>query len=165
MKIAIISDSHDNLGNLKKAICIAKENKVGLIIHCGDVTKPEILRETLRNFDGNFHLVLGNADKGFFNDFKNNYPQYFPQLKIWAKFGEIKIDNKKIAFSHFFEEIKNLAFSEEYDLIFYGHTHKPWEEKVGKTRLVNPGNLSGLFYKAAFAIYDSGIDKLELKIL
>ena len=51
------------------------------------------------------------------------------------------------------------------DNIFYGHNHKPWEQTMGKTKLVNPGTLAGMFYKASFAVLDLEKSKLELIIL
>ena len=53
----------------------------------------------------------------------------------------------------------------QFNLVFHGHTHKAWEEKINETRMINPGELAGQFYKPTFAIYDTETDKLELKIL
>jgi uncharacterized protein len=66
---------------------------------------------------------------------------------------------------HYPEIAKKLAESGNYDAVFYGHTHRPWEETIGSCRLVNPGELAGQRYKPCFAIYDTETDKLELKIL
>ena len=78
---------------------------------------------------------------------------------------EIELGGKKIFLNHYPDIAKNKAESGKYDLVFYGHTHKPWEEKVGECRLVNPGELSGQRFKPTFAIYDTETDNLELKIL
>jgi len=40
MLVGIISDTHDNLPALKKAIQIFKENKIEMLIHCGDWVSP-----------------------------------------------------------------------------------------------------------------------------
>ncbi len=53
----------------------------------------------------------------------------------------------------------------DLDIIFYGHTHKPWIEEQNQIKIVNPGTLGGVFQKATFALYDTGDRKLELKIL
>ena len=50
MKIAIISDTHDNLANLKKAIDWIKKEKIKIVIHCGDIFKPETIKEILKRF-------------------------------------------------------------------------------------------------------------------
>ncbi|MDD5145353.1 MAG: YfcE family phosphodiesterase [Candidatus Pacebacteria bacterium] len=157
MKIAIISDSHDNLPNLKKAVDWIKKEKIKIIIHCGDVSNQEIFKEALGDYKGKIYLSRGNCDLGDFD--------IIPRLKIYDEFGEVSVRNKKVAFTHFPKIAGELAMKEKYDLVFYGHNHKPWVKTVGKTQLVNPGNLSGVFYKATFATYDNRADKLELKIL
>ena len=163
MKIAIFSDSHDNINNLKKAILWLKENKIKKIIHCGDICSPDVLKEALLGFDFEVDLCFGNADYD-----KNYWKKSFeknPKIKIHRDLGELVFNNKKIGFCHFNDQAKKLAKEGKYDIFFYGHTHKPWEEMIGKCRLVNPGNLSGILYKATFAVYDTSDEKLELKIL
>ena len=66
---------------------------------------------------------------------------------------------------HFPAEAKKMAQSGKYDLVFYGHTHRAWDEKVGNCHMINPGELAGQFYKSTFAVYDTDTEKLELKIL
>ena len=45
MKIGIISDSHDDVENVNKAIDIFEEEKVQVIIHAGDIISPPIIKE------------------------------------------------------------------------------------------------------------------------
>ena len=52
MKIAIISDTHDNLANFKKAISLIKKEKIKILIHCGDIFEPETIKEALKDFPG-----------------------------------------------------------------------------------------------------------------
>ena len=164
MKIAIISDSHDNLANLKKALGSLKKEGFRTLLHCGDICAPATLKEILNQFSGKVHIVFGNVDGDQFRmtkietDFKG-------RLKVWGEFGEIKIGGKNIAFTHFPEFARGLALTKKHDLVFHGHTHKPWEEKIGKTKLVNPGNLAGIFYGPTFAIYDTRTNQLKLRIL
>lgn len=155
MKIAIISDTHDNLPNISKAISWMKNNGVEKLIHCGDISMPETLAEIKKQFEGEFLFVFGNMDDGKFPADDEHFKD----------FEEIQASGKKIAFTHFPEIARNLAMSGKYNLVFYGHTHKPWEENIGNARVINPGNISGTFYKATFAVYDTETDKLELKIL
>ena len=164
MKIAVISDSHDNLANVQKTLDILKKKRIKTLLHCGDICASSTLAEILKRFLGKVHIVFGNADNEYF---KITDPPFtnVERLKIWGEFGEIKVNKKRIAFVHQPELAERLTATQKYDLIFYGHTHKPWLEKIGRTELVNPGNLSGLFYRATFATYDTKIDKLELNIL
>lgn len=164
MKIAIVSDTHDNVPSFKKAIGWIKKEKIKTVIHCGDIFKPETIKEGLKDFEGNVHIIFSPADADFSRIPRNSFKN-IKNVKIYEEFGEFKKDGKSIAFTHFLEIAKELAMTKKYDLIFYGHSHKPWEETIGKTRLVNPGNLAGIFYRPTFAIYDTKTNKLELKIL
>ncbi|MEI7424862.1 MAG: YfcE family phosphodiesterase [Candidatus Staskawiczbacteria bacterium] len=149
MKIAIVSDTHNNWPNFKKAInWIGKEN-IKLILHCGDICGQDIIDDSVKAFDGEIKFVKGNGD------FNLDLPE-----KI-----EFEIDGKKIAFCHFPDMAKKTAQSGKFDLVFYGHTHRPWDEKIGKCHMINPGELAGQFYKPSFAIYDTVTGSLELKIL
>lgn len=163
MKIAIFSDSHDNVPNTEKALDLINRENINLIIHCGDLAAPAMLSKVIApKFSGEFHFVHGNVGDP---ELLEKVAQAFSNIKIHGEIGKIEVGGKKIAFTHFPEKALELAKKDEFDLVFYGHTHKPWEEKVGHTRLVNPGTLAGMFYKATFAIYDTETNKLELKIL
>lgn len=170
MKIAAISDTHGNLANIRTALEEIKKEGIEFIIHCGDIGGPETL-EVFDEFNGKIFAVFGNADKGYFEK-ENSHFERFSNIKFFgsfdsagADFGEAELDSKKIAFVHFPEVAQDLAKSQKYDLVFYGHTHRPHQEKIGKTELINPGNLSGLLYRASFAVYDTQTGELELKIL
>lgn len=150
MKIAIMSDSHGNLANFKKIAQWLNKKNIKLILHCGDINSQEIIDEAKNNFKGEIKFVRGNADYDL-----ENLPESM----------ELKIENKKIFFAHFPDIAKKTAESENYDLVFYGHTHRAWEEKINNCRLINPGESAGQFYKPTFAVYDTATDLLELKIL
>lgn len=149
MKIAIVSDTHDNWPNFKKAIEWLNKEKIELILHCGDINGQEIIDEAHKLFKGEIKYAKGNADY---------------ELEIPDK-TELELENKKIAFMHFPSEAKKAAQSKKYDVVFYGHTHRPWDEKVGDCHMINPGELAGQFYKPSFAVYDTATGNLELKIL
>jgi putative phosphoesterase len=61
MLIAVMSDSHDNIWNLQKALGIVKEKGAGMIIHCGDFVAPFMLKE-LEETGVPVHGVFGNND-------------------------------------------------------------------------------------------------------
>src|SRR3989344_4911983 len=163
MKFAIISDTHGNVANFKKVVDWLNKENIQLILHCGDIGNPESLKESLADFKGEFFGVFGNMDK----DFKILLEEYnkIPGVEINEDVFEKEIDKKRIAFTHFPDMAKKLAQSGKFDVVFYGHTHRPWEEKVGECRMINPGELAGQFQKPTFAIYDTETDNLELKIL
>ncbi len=61
MKIAILSDSHDNLDKLRQAVCVCKKAEVEAIIHAGDFISPFSLTP-LEESKIPVHAVLGNND-------------------------------------------------------------------------------------------------------
>jgi len=160
MQIAIISDIHDNLENLKIALRWINDNKISNLICCGDVTNNETIKFLSDNFTENIYLVKGNGilfNEDKISDFKN--------IKYFGKIGRFEIDKKYIGLCHepfLRDEVLNLG---KCDLIFYGHTHEPWEEKYRGVRTINPGTLGGVFLKATFAVWNTENNEINLKIL
>ncbi|MDP2684290.1 MAG: YfcE family phosphodiesterase [bacterium] len=163
MKIGIISDTHDNVPNLEKALTWMKKNKVEALIHCGDLCAPGVLINVLApQFSGPIHMVFGNVED---RDLLPKKVESFDHVIHYGDVGKFEIDGHIIGCVHYPEEAKKMAETGKYDLVFYGHSHKPWEEKINNARVINPGTLAGLFQKATFAVYDTKTEKLELKIL
>jgi putative phosphoesterase len=161
MKIAIVSDTHNNLNNFKKAIDWIKKEDIKLILHCGDICSQEIIDEAVEYFGGEIKFVKGNGD---FNlpDLPEKQELEFKLESPSASSGRLLL---KVAFTHFPDIAKKLSQSGKFDLVFYGHTHRPWDEKVGECHMINPGELAGQFYKATFAVYNTLNGELQLKIL
>ena len=59
MRIAILSDTHDNIPNLRAAVTYCNAYTVSVIIHCGDLISPFML-PVLAEFGGAAHLIYGN---------------------------------------------------------------------------------------------------------
>jgi len=150
MKIGIISDTHDNWSNFKKVIEWFNKEEIKTVLHCGDIFSQETIDNADKIFSGEIKYVRGNADYSL-----ENIPEKL----------DIELGNKKIGFAHFPDVVKKMAQSQDYDTVFYGHTHRPWDEKIGNCHMINPGELAGHFYKPTFAVYDTDNGKLELKIL
>ncbi len=150
MKFGIVSDTHDNMANFNKIIDFLNAQKITTILHCGDICNQELMDEATKHFNGQIYWVRGNGDYHL-----DKVPETL----------ELKLGGKRIFMNHYPEISKRAAESGKYDLAFYGHTHRPWEETIGKCRLVNPGEVAGQRYKPCFATYDTENDRLELKIL
>lgn len=162
MKLAIISDSHDNVPNIDEALKLIADFGAEVIIHCGDVCAPSVLAYLAEKFSGPIYLCLGNVEGDHQKKITENQIE---NVTIFPTTGIVELDKLKIAFNHYPDQAKKLAEENKYDLVFYGHNHKPWEETVGTTRLVNPGTLAGLFSKPTMAFYDTMTKQLTLKIL
>ncbi|MDP3244560.1 MAG: YfcE family phosphodiesterase [bacterium] len=163
MKIAIISDSHDNVVNLEKLINWLNENKISVLIHAGDLCAPAILSKVLATkFTGQIHLILGNV-----GDHKTleKIAGQFKNVIYYGTRGEIELDGRKIIFVHFPEEAENLTLTDKPSLVVFGHTHFSEIKTINEIKVVNPGTIGGLFNRATFAIYDTKNEEVELKEL
>ncbi len=172
MKIAIIADVHDNWANLDKVLKYIHNKKIKTIICLGDLANSDTLDRLKNHFLGKIYYIFGNTEIDLYPNKKINNNKNFSFLGTTS--GIIKLKDKKIAITHWPKEAHLLAKSGNYDLVFYGHSHKPEIQIIKNAKLkmqnkdiilANPGNLCGIFYKPSFAIYDIDQNKLELKIL
>ena len=148
MLIGIISDSHDNLVNLEKALVILQARKVEHILHAGDYVSPFTAR-VLKKFTGGFTGIFGNNDgeklflRKMFND------TIHPQPHI------LTLHDRKIVMMHEHDLVDALADSGHFDLVVYGHTHEPDIRQRGNALIVNPGELSGWLHgRSTVAVVD-----------
>ncbi len=163
MLLGLLSDTHDNLDNIALVITWFKNQKIKTILHCGDVCAPITLIKTIvEPFPGTIHLVFGNIDGDRFLMLKRVHETGRENVFLHGELGEIEIDGKKIAMNHYPNIAKRLAQSGAYDLVCFGHNHQQSLETVGKTELVNPGTVAGIFGKAAFASYETTTGKVTL---
>ena len=160
MKIAIISDVHNNLVNLKKVLDFCEQKKIKTIICCGDLANKETLDFLNDNFSGTIHYSFGNMD----DDQLRNVPAeaQYKHTFLYKNFGETEIGGKKISLVHYPDMARELCETEKYKFVFYGHTHKPWEENIGKCKMLNPGNVAGEIFPPTFAVWDDQTDNFQL---
>lgn len=161
--IAIIADTHDNEATITLAMNFLHKNPVDALIHCGDITTPETLALLAHGFTKPIHAVFGNCDVD--RDGCKALATQLPHVTLHGDVGTVTVDTTSIAFVHYPAEAKQLAVTGKYQLVFYGHTHKPWEEKIGAATILNPGTLAGLFSKATFALVDLATGKATLKLV
>ncbi len=170
MKIAIISDIHNNEVNLKKVLDYCGREKIKTIICCGDLASRETLDFLNDNFDDVIHYTFGNMDNDQLRNFE--HAGEYKNTKIYEKFGEAEIAGnpvkpnghgaRKIAFVHFPDVAKKLCETGKYNFVFHGHTHKPWMEKIRNCLMLNPGNVAGEIYLPTFAVWNTENGKFDL---
>lgn len=160
MKIAIVSDIHDNQVNLKKCLDWLKKGKFKEMIYCGDITNNETLDILAKGFPGKIYLVKGNAEI-----YQEEDLEKYKNIEYGGKVGIFNVGGKIVGICHEPFLIDSILEKERVDIIFHGHTHRPWIREKEKTRIINPGTLGAMFMRATFGIWDSETGKLELKIL
>ena len=135
-----MSDSHDNLPVIDRAVDEFNNRSVSCVIHAGDVVSP-FVANNLKKLKSDLYLIFGNNDgekKGLESRFKDIATHL-------GEIGSIELDNTKIAVYHgTHPQITDaLLNSQKYDFVISGHTHEQRIEKVGKTTLINPGEMCG----------------------
>ena len=149
MKIGIISDTHDHLDNIKKAMDLFKQEQIGYLIHCGDFVAPFTLP------------LFSQLNVPFLGVFGNNDGERLLLRERAKDIGEIKVQpaflelgGRKIVVMHEPALQTALAKSGEFDVILVGHTHQP-EIIMGETLIINPGECCGwLTNRATIAVLD-----------
>ncbi len=160
MKVVIISDIHDNLVNLKKCLKWCQKERIEKIVCCGDLTNNDTLGALSKNFSGEICLIKGNCEIYEEMDVKK-----YKNINYFGKIGYFKIDKKNVGACHEPFLIDKVMEKGECDIIFYGHTHKPWQETKNGVMRVNPGTLGGMFQLSTFAFWDNEKNVLELKVV
>jgi len=176
MKIGIISDSHDDVDNVNKAIDIFEQNKVKTVIHAGDIISPPIVKEFKRLTDNGVKIfgILGNNDgekKGLENAFS------FINGKLLGDEGKIEIDSLKFCIYHGqdLKKKEKIITSQKFDVVIFAHSHAKFSEiidmKKRSTVVLNPGSSHSkaktnfseppYFPNPSIIIFDSITKKIE----
>jgi uncharacterized protein len=161
MRIAILSDIHDNLWNLRAAIGHLQADQ---LICCGDLCSPFVIGQ-LAKFAGPVHIVFGNNDADLFRITR----QASSRVQVHGEFFEGELGGKRIAVNHFDNIARPIALSGQYDLVCYGHNHEFRVTRVGRTLAINPGPVMGARFPGGqwtdvvptFAVYDTAADAVE----
>jgi len=137
MKIAVLADTHVHmLEHLPKKIIDALST-VDLIIHAGDFTDVQVLKE-LKRLRG-VKAVQGNMDS--------------MELKTVLPVKEIvEIENKRIGITHgsgspwgIEGRVRKMFKSDRIDIIGYGHSHQSQNKVINDILLFNPGKATDSF--------------------
>lgn len=159
MKVVIIADIHDNLINLKNCLDWCKENNVIHLICCGDVTNNETLDFMSANISGTVHLVKGNVDS-----WQDKDCDRYANVKYYGRSGGVaEFSGRIIGFCHEAYLLDKVLEKGNPEIVFYGHSHKPWQEDKSGVVFVNPGTLGGMFLDGTFAVFDVITGELFLK--
>ncbi|MGV1098450.1 YfcE family phosphodiesterase [Thiovibrio sp. JS02] len=150
MRIAILSDTHDHIGNLRAAVKYINAYSVSMLIHCGDLISPFMLDE-LAKFAGAVHLIYGN-NAGDQHLISQSCGSRYPGITQHGIFGAVEAGGRKIAFTHYPQLARGIACQGLFDVVCCGHNHRYHVEKVGACLLINPGELLGKDDQPGFAI-------------
>lgn len=135
MKIAVLSDSHDNEEALKKVVDLLKKEKIKIILHAGDLCSA-FLVSYFSSFD--FYLVQGNNDDSLQ---ELNQALLFYKLRECKIVYEIEVFEKKICLMHGDNVplFRQKLSENKFDYLVKGHTHFCEDYYHNQTRVLNSG--------------------------
>lgn len=158
MKIAIMSDSHENWTNLEKAITIANDESCDVMLFAGDLIAPPGIA-VLEKFNGQIKFVWGNNEME--QVAMTRKMDASEKIELCDDIYEGELDGVKVFMNHYPRIAELAAKSGEFDLCIFGHTHEYYEEKIDNTLLINPGEIQGRVSTASFVIFDTKTKEFE----
>ena len=170
MKIGIISDTHDNVRHLRKAIEHMNQAEVSLVIHCGDWITAFTMAACY-DLKAPLETVLGNCDSrldGYQHKSEHCFKDEMKNIIIHEQFLDTEQGGRRVAAVHGQDTdlLKHIVDSGKYDLVASGHTHQPKIERRGKTLMVNPGSTVGYYggheVPVTIALYDTEKNEAEI---
>jgi len=123
LRVGVISDTHDYLDPKVPGVFAG----VDYILHAGDIGMPALILQLEQIAP--VTAVLGNADS--YGTFKET------EL--------VTLGDRKFLLHHILdvrapsEAIKVRLIREAPDVVIFGHTHRRFSERIGKTLYLNPG--------------------------
>jgi putative phosphoesterase len=155
MRIAIISDIHDNIWKL--AASLERLGEADALICCGDLCAPFIVPQMAEAFPRPIHIVFGNNDGDRFRI--TQQAQRYENVTIHGETADLTLGGKRIAVHHFEDVGRLIAAAGNYDVVCCGHNHVYEVERVGRTLRINPGEIMGRFGTATYVVYDAETDE------
>ena len=160
MIIGAMSDTHDRLDAVDKAIGFFNSQEATDVLHGGDLVSP-FVAPLFSKLKAQLHYVWGN-NEGDHEFIKVRFADI--GISPLGDFAALQLGGKKIALLHgtHQEIVDSLIESGAYQLIVRGHSHRA-EIIEGETLVVNPGEVCGyLTGRQTVALID--LDKMQAHI-
>jgi putative phosphoesterase len=158
LRVGIFADVHDHLDNLRRAVEEFNRRRCEVVLFAGDLVST-FATPPLRKLNCPF--------VGCFGDNEGNRVGLRSGMRIIGRLEEAPVrytspDGMRFVLVHMLSQAREL--SEPYDVLVYGHTHKPIirRDEAGHL-LVNPGETSGwTFGRPTIAMLDTRTMEVEL---
>jgi len=158
MLIGLMSDTHNNRPGMRYALDIFRALGIRVLLHAGDLISAELLEEFK---DFSLFLSFGNGDDPFYLSTK---AERLSERFECEEMLDLNLADKRIFMIHGDQrsELEKRITSGCYDYVIHGHTHRYRDERIGSTRVINPGALGGRFVgEKSFATLDLMKDEVQ----
>jgi len=136
MKVGILSDTHDNLDRIRRAVEFFRKEGIGLLVHAGDFVAPFTL-PLYRELDCDFIGVYGNNDGDVLLLHKRS------EGRIHSAPHRFTAGGRRFIVTHYPDAVNAMAHGPDVDVVIYGHTHSAEVRRVGEALVINPGECGG----------------------
>ncbi len=158
MKAGILSDTHDYRPAAEGALALFRAEGIGILLHLGDVCSPELL-DGYPDLGIPLVCVFGNNDTdrdGLQAATRGAFRQG-PHIE--------EVAGRRILMAHSYRDLEaELGERGRFDLVLFGHTHRPLTMRVGRALVLNPGEGCGFMRgKPTCAVVE--LDTMEPRIV
>jgi len=163
MIVGLVSDSHDNVPMLKRAVEHFNARACELVIHAGDLVAPFSIA-VLKELACPFKAIYGNNDG-------EKVGLKMKAASIGGSIDEpplvVEAGSRRIVVVHDCQDWLSEAKKHRADVVVFGHTHEVMVEKAGDAKSplgINPGECGGwLTGEHTAAVLDT--ESLEVEII
>lgn len=157
MRIGLLSDTHNDRHAVDQALARLRSEGIATVLHAGDVTSSD----TLRLFEGfDVWIARGNMDSDA--SLVTTAHELFGAGRL-KQIQQLVWDGVSIALAHDIGavEVRRLVMAGQTDYVIVGHSHRRYDQIVGRTRVINPGALGNARWdRPSFAILDTDLGDL-----
>jgi putative phosphoesterase len=156
MLVGVLSDSHGRVEPTRLAVAALRGRGAKLLIHLGDIGTEAVIDELVGT---PCRIVFGNCDLDI-----GGLTRYagLVEVQVDHPMGRVVIGGREIVYTHGDRPgLLEAAIRDGAAYLLHGHTHELRDERVGGTRVINPGALFRASRYTA-ALLDPGHDRLEV---
>ena len=163
MRIGVVGDTHNQLGNVERIVGLFEEAGVERIVHTGDITQPAVLEKFAR-LERPLFGVYGNNDEATRSSLAEHASTFGmdlvepPRVLEWADRRILVVHDPELHAG------PDPETTDGIDLVLHGHTHRHRHETVDGTLFFNPGECAG-FLAGHNAVGLVDLASLEVELL
>ena len=157
MLLGLMSDTHDDMESIKKAVDFFNLRKVDMALHAGDLVSPFTF-EALNLLDAGFEGIFGNNDGDRLLLSQKSGGRLFNQPHV------MELGGRRLVLVHEPEVVEELAASGMFDAVIYGHLHRTDARRIkGGALILSPGKVARLHKgESTVALLDTETMKPEI---
>lgn len=156
MRIGLLADTHDATEPTAEALSRLEDAGAEVLLHAGDL----ITDRTIPLYEGwTVWMAQGNGD------WPERIEQAIAEHEVDVRYASehaLELDGARVGLIHgaYDGQLERMIADGGHDLVVHGHTHRFRDERIGGTRVVNPGAVWRA-QRPSVCLYETRKDTLE----